>query len=1347
MQGLKSMYSILVFGLIACFGNVVSAAAPVEEVVVGLGQTNTQAPGREVAVNTPTTGGIERSNTGSGTTSDIDTRAVTRTSFEYVTIPDPSQPSGEKLAKAAFDAFIKDDRNAGILVPFLINFDVTSLNLLKRTIFRADSNFWKEMEKIGASREALEKARKKLWAKQDKKYQEVLEHHEALRRSTEALPSSAEVQGELKKIEETVERLKREHLESFRLTLKAVEDELDTNFMGLDSSKYKTLLGWISDKLQDLNGMNGSSEGMNFKNIVIIEENGQKVQRNIFQELNARTRYINRFARAAGKSSPDKYGLAYVLSWVFTERNIDLAIEQQSGDSTPGDDDDEQTPPSDDDSSTQPPSDGTWNKANTEIYNTLARAMGEKVSFTVGTVEKQGPLASGFIRMEKFYGESVEATEQNVLGTFRTELKEKILADPEFKNFGGEKYSEAVRLGEEFEGAAETVERYKALKAETAKELKTLLNRFSPETNLESLIDKSTFQSLMEKMALGGASRNDVTRFTSLVKNYTQYNLHLAFAVNDAAQKFIKVYELYKDFKKVNIARRNNLVKWIQEFDSKRNGRSEEVTEAARAEAKEYCQSTLEKHQIDPDLNKLKDQSVLREAVNKMEARGITEAEIAKFARSFKMLSGLETQGASSELPSYGNVMKYLVGYVQEKNAEKLNLLNTPFNAMSAGKCLSLLPNETEANLKITSETEPGSLVTEVTEDLNSLNQRQLLCYAAYEWAMKERAKENGGKDFIFSVTNEPEKEFDITLGTIFRFMGEEKQSVRDPQATDHSIYEGFSELMDLINNLQDLIIAHLKREFSKRGVNLENVGDGMRVQSTDFSSVTFRIPSKILFDQGKDTLKDEGKAVLEKVVPILLTVLSENQMLIKDLTIEGHANSDPYPGYSSRHTNRIGNDGLSDDRAISVYDYWNSEHASGAVPSFTGFQQSSGVLVNRVGKGTSELVMKADGNEDKALSRRTVLKFRLDSEKIAALKNQPEKLRALKKRLQDAENEPPQEDQSDSDEIPVPPIGDPDEDDDTPGDQTPPPAGGDSGSEGEATPPVGEESGDETGAGDEEEVQTPDDSSQTPPVESEEEDGGDIWVPDDNAYNEALIRLHEETFAPGTKIYSHTKYGGHMGRYWEGVKINGTTSERLKKIYAQLQAHGNAEDTMVKQTLEDIGSLYRDVDPKTDTLLDGKDLSSFRCRKEGQDCEVYTRMASVEANVKRLTARPSTRNEEIQTQRGALFADGNDLYKIKKYVGHAGRYHQGVSVSEGSSEQLKKLYVSLQQLPEKDPVVQALIADIADLYVDAKPGEDDNLADKQLRSFRCKKNNQTGWENCEIYQKMKAISDRSLRI
>lgn len=1357
MQGLKRILISIILGLSPLLGDMTAAE------------------------NEPTTGGIEQGTTSVAQQASLDSKPVVRTSFEYVKIPDPEQEDGRTLAKKAFEAFINDNRNAGMLVPFLVHFDTTSLSLLKKTIFRPDSNFWKEMEKIGATREALEEARKKLWAEHEKRYKEAFERLEALHESLAALPPDANVQGEMATIQKKLKALRLQQIKDFRLTLKAVEDELDNNFLGLDSSKYQTLMGWISDKLDDLSKMNGTVDGMNFKNIVIIEENGRKVERDVFQELKARRDYIIRFAEAAGKSSSKKYGLAYVLSWVFTEKNIDVAIDELSNDTTPGEgedtDDDQTTPPGDDDSSEDtdqdPPADGGWTKANTEIYNTFARALTEKVSFTIGGTEKKGPLASGYIRMEKFYKEDVAPTENDVLGTFRTTLKEKILVDPEFKNFGGEKFNEVTRLGEKYETLVSTIERYKSLKASTGQDLLALLKKYSPETSLENLNEKAAFQVVMEKMALGGASKSDVTRFASLLKNYTQYNLHLAFTVNDAAQIFIKVYGIYKEFKKVNVARRNGLVKWIQEFDSKRKGQTEQSTLASRAEAQEYCQSILEKYELDSDLDKLKDPRVLRAAVNKMEADGITEAEIAKFARSFKTLSGMETQGASSELPSYGKVLKYLVGYVQEKNAEKLPLLNTPFNAMSPGKCLSLMPNETEANLKVTRETEPDSLVTDVTEELSSLAQRRLLCYAAYEWALKERAKENDGKDFIFAVTNEPDKEFDITLGTIFRFMGEDKKSVMEPQATDYSIYEGFSELMDLINNLQDLIIAHLKREFSRRGVQLESIGDGMRVQSKDFSSVTFRIPSKILYDQGKDVLKEEGKVILEKVVPILLTVLGENKMVIKDLSIEGHANSDPYPGYVSSHTNRSGNDGLSDDRALSVFNYWNSEHASGAVPSFARFQDDSGIVVNRVGKGTSELVMNSDGTEDKALSRRTVFKFRLDSEKIASLKNQPEKLRALKKRLQDAESAPPEEDSSDSDQVPVPPVGDPPGEDDEDSDEAvPPESDASQNDEEEAVPapiedsvsPPPAEDGD--GVEDSEQAQPPaQDNNEDSAEEETVEEGAESSEPDssdtdetetqqpdgeqesEKPADEVLSSLHGESFAKGTKIFTRKKYGGHMGRYWEGVKINEPTSARLKKIYAHLQAHGDAKDTMVQNTLSDISALFQDVDVSKDTLLDGKELKSFRCRKTGDDCEIYQKIDSIESNVRRLSDLPSKRNADIKVQHEALFAPGARHYQTKKYGGHAGRYHEGVSLTSKTADHLRVMYSNLQQLPEKDSVVKSLIGNISMLFREVDPDEDLNLSGKELRSFRCRKKNREDWEECEIYQQMKAIHDRSLRI
>jgi len=1338
MSGLKRLLITMILGLAPFLGPVV------------------------LAEDEPTAGGIEKGTTSAHQSqAALAAKAVVRTSFEYVKIPDPKQEDGRKLARSAFNAFINDNRNAGLLVPFLVNFDKTSLSLLQKTIFRHDSHFWKEMEKIGATREALKAARDKLWREHEKRYKEAFERLEALHESLEKLPPSANVQSEMTMIQKKLKDLRLQQIKDFRLTLKAVENELDNNFLGMDDSKYSTLLGWVTDKLDDLSKMDGTVEGVNFKNIVIIEENGTKVERDIFQELKARRDYIIRFARAADKSSPKKYGLAYVLSWVFTEKNIEVALKEIAEPETPDEGEEEDgTPPEEEEGEEQDPDQPPaqkWTKANTEVYNTLARALTEKVSFSIAGTEKKGPLASGFLRMKKFYKEDVIPTENDVLGTFKSTIKEKILNDSEFKNFGGEKYNQVAQLSGEYEVLVSTINRYKSMRAMTAQTLEAILSRFSPGTSLETLNDKSQFQAIMEKMALGGAAREDVTRFASAMRNYTQYNLHLAFTVNEAAQLFIKIYDLYKDFKKVNVARRDKLVKWIQAFDKKRQGASEESTLASRAEAKEHLESTLEKYDLDPNLEKLKDPRTLRAAVNKMEADGITESEIAHFARSFKLLSGMETEGTSSDLPTYGKVLKYLVGYVQEKNAAKLPLLNTPFNAMSPGKCLSLIPHETEANLKVTPETDVSGLDAAVKDDLSTLAQRRLFCYAAYEWALKERAKENNGTDFLFSITNEPDKEFDITVDTLYRFMGDEKQSVREPEASDFSIYEGFSELMDLIGNLQKLIIEHLKREFSRRGIPLEGVGEGMRVQSLDFNSVTFRIPSKVLYDQGKDILKEEGKSVLEKVVPVLLTVLGDNKIVIKDLVIEGHANSDPYPGYVSSNTNRTGNEGLSDDRALSVYNHWNSEHASGAILSFTRFQDDSGIVVNRIGKGSTELIMKADGTEDKAQSRRTVFKFRLDSKKIADLKNNPEQLRALRKRLQDSASNPPPAAEKDAEEegedvIPVPPVGPPPGDTDE--QEEPPPVEDTDEPDEISAPPAAEKDAEEEGddvipvppvdppPGDTEEQE------EQPPVEDPPAASDPIEASKEPS-DPVLNSLHEETFAPGTKKFVHKKYGGHMGRYWEGVKVNEPTRARLQKIYAHLQVHGKSDDIVVKSTLEDIASLFQDVDPKKDTLLDGKELSSFRCRKNSDECDIYSKLTSIEARIRRLSVSVVSRDSQIQAFHKEIFAPGTVHYTTRKYGGHAGRFHEGVSLTKKTVDQLREMYSSLQKLPEskKDTVVQALIGNIGSMFQDTNPSEDLSLAGKDTRSFRCKKRSRPGWEDCEIYQKLKAIQDRSTRI
>jgi len=251
--------------------------------------------------------------------------------FQYVTIPDPHQRRGATRARKAFDSFIKDDKNAGLLLDFLKQFDAASLKLLKRKVLGstsysvADSKFWVRMKEIGADTDALEEARKTLWKPHEKRYNKTFKQLRELEETFEELQKSAdtsELREQSDALRKTIAALRAQYYKNFRLNIAAIEKELDKNFFDSLSDDYGHLTGWISDKLDILSEMVPEAKTIKVKN-----SNGVEEERNLFQELEARIKYVTEFARAAGKNSPEKYGLTYVLSWVFTDKNVDIAIE------------------------------------------------------------------------------------------------------------------------------------------------------------------------------------------------------------------------------------------------------------------------------------------------------------------------------------------------------------------------------------------------------------------------------------------------------------------------------------------------------------------------------------------------------------------------------------------------------------------------------------------------------------------------------------------------------------------------------------------------------------------------------------------------------------------------------------------------------------------------------------------------------------------------------------------------------------------------------------------------------------------------------------------------------------
>ena len=133
---------------------------------------------------------------------------------------------------------------------------------------------------------------------------------------------------------------------------------------------------------------------------------------------------------------------------------------------------------------------------------------------------------------------------------------------------------------------------------------------------------------------------------------------------------------------------------------------------------------------------------------------------------------------------------------------------------------------------------------------------------------------------------------------------------------------------------------------------------------SVDKRSGALRLSSKVLFDKGSATLKEEAKAALQTSFEEYIRALLEDQRIapyLDKIVIEGHTDSDG--GF-------LYNLGLSQRRALSVMNYILT------LPSV----QRYGIRDKLVASGRAYLdpIYDAQGREDKEASRRIEITFRL---------------------------------------------------------------------------------------------------------------------------------------------------------------------------------------------------------------------------------------------------------------------------------------------------------------------------------------------------------------------------------
>ncbi len=172
-------------------------------------------------------------------------------------------------------------------------------------------------------------------------------------------------------------------------------------------------------------------------------------------------------------------------------------------------------------------------------------------------------------------------------------------------------------------------------------------------------------------------------------------------------------------------------------------------------------------------------------------------------------------------------------------------------------------------------------------------------------------------------------------------------------------------EQIDKLIGLRTQIIEELSSELSSADLNAV----------VDRQTGAIALTGAVLFDSGKNELKQSGKKQLNAFIPVYIRTLmaGENADYVGEIIIEGHTDtSDSY----------LNNLALSQERALAVATYCLSDEMTGLTPAEKEMLQK---ILTANGRSFSDPVYMADGvTVDMEASRRVVFKFRMkDSEMI----------------------------------------------------------------------------------------------------------------------------------------------------------------------------------------------------------------------------------------------------------------------------------------------------------------------------------------------------------------------------
>jgi chemotaxis protein MotB len=200
------------------------------------------------------------------------------------------------------------------------------------------------------------------------------------------------------------------------------------------------------------------------------------------------------------------------------------------------------------------------------------------------------------------------------------------------------------------------------------------------------------------------------------------------------------------------------------------------------------------------------------------------------------------------------------------------------------------------------------------------------------------------------------------------QLLEESKQRLEQSIAQQAAAERGLAQLHDNIGEVLGVRAALLKR--LKERLN----ASGVNVVFDDATGAV-RLEGNVLFEEGSAKLSAEGKRQLDALMPVYFDALLRDEALsasVDSITIEGHTNSN-YSGSSSEFDAYLFNLNLSQERAYAAMKYVVSSPASAR------WKPMQYLAAN--GYAGTRPIKREDGSEDKAMSRRIEIRFRLKDE------------------------------------------------------------------------------------------------------------------------------------------------------------------------------------------------------------------------------------------------------------------------------------------------------------------------------------------------------------------------------